>query len=100
MYTLIVKFDINQQYWEEFEEKIMENARISFKEKGCIQFDIASSSSVSNQVMLYEIYQDHSAFKDHLETEHFRKFDSETAHMIERKVVETYNTDLHQCLKR
>ena len=60
-------------------------------EKGCPQFDVATDPERPNEVFLYEIYSDHSAFNIHLKTTHFAAFDMATAQMITRKEVRTYS---------
>ena len=46
--------------------------------------DAAASAS---RIHLYEIYADEAAFKTHLETPHFKVFDSLAGPWLERKAV-------------
>ena len=70
---------------------MIENAEASCtREPGCRQFDVCESADGA-QVFLYEIYDDEAAFKSHLGTDHFLRFNALTAPWTADKRVVTYN---------
>jgi quinol monooxygenase YgiN len=67
------------------------NARTSLaSEPGCRQFDVCTDPARPDDVFLYELYDDETAFKAHLESAHFKQFDNQTAGMIVTKTIRTY----------
>jgi len=95
MFAVVVTLTIKQASWERFRPLIDENARLSLsREPGCLRFDICTDRTRPGEVLLYELYNDASAFEHHLQTEHYRAFDAATAEMVESKQVATYGTVL------
>lgn len=91
MYAVVVKFEIRPDAMAEFMPLMIENARASLREEeGCHQFDVCTDDQRPNEVFLYEIYSDASAFEAHKVTPHFRKFDTTTTAMIVSKSVQTF----------
>lgn len=67
------------------------NAAASLRdEPGCRQFDVCVDVADRSRVLLYEIYDDDSAFDAHLASPHYRSFDAETKALIVRKDVRRY----------
>lgn len=70
---------------------IMENARRSLAEEpGCLRFDVCIDNAAPENLMLYEVYTDAAAFDAHLQSGHFRRFDTETASIIAAKKVRIF----------
>lgn len=91
MFAVVVSLTLKPQCSQEFLPLMMANARSSLsREKGCRQFDVATDPSRPDEVFLYELYDDATAFQHHLASGHFRSFDLATASMIEEKTVKTY----------
>jgi quinol monooxygenase YgiN len=55
-----------------------ERDRFAHARAGCRQFDVCESADGS-QIFLYEIYDSEAAFKAHLATDHFVRFNELTA---------------------
>lgn len=91
MFAVVVTFSILPDAMDDFMLLILENAQISLRtEHGCHQFDVATDPSRPQEVFLYELYTDPSAFQSHLASEHFLRFDAATTKMIADKTVKTY----------
>jgi len=77
VYVITVTFAIKPEHTATFREAMIVQARNSLsREAGCSQFDVCTDPGDATRIFLYEIYDDEAAFKHHLETEHFRDFDS------------------------
>lgn len=91
MFAVVVHFRLRPGTQSEFRELVRRNARASLSnEPGCHQFDVCVDDDRPDEVFLYELYTDRSAFDAHLTMEHFLKFDQTVAPMIVEKVVSTY----------
>jgi quinol monooxygenase YgiN len=74
MFVLVVNIRIKPENVETFMSRLAENARNARKEPGCKQFDVLVDPKDKTKVMLYEIYNDESAFEAHQQTAHFKKY--------------------------
>jgi autoinducer 2-degrading protein len=88
-YVVIVEFDLKPGLRPAFRPLMDANARASAKEPGCRRFDVVEPSGDPDRIVLYEIYDDRTAFEAHLETAHFKTFDRDGASMIARRSVVT-----------
>ena len=96
MYAVCVLFDIHPEHLTEFMPRIRTQAETSLaNEVGCHHFDVCTDTSAPEKIFLYELYSDKSAFEAHLNTDHFKEFDSVVAPMLRSKSVTTYDT-IHQ----
>lgn len=86
-YIVVVKFKVYDKYLDEFETLLKDNALESLEEPGCKVFDIGTEG---NTYFLYEVYNSRADFQLHLETVHFKEFNSLTEIMVIEKIVETY----------
>ena len=92
MFAVIVTFTLKPGAMQAFMPLITENAATSLRvEPGCHQFDVATDPARPDDVFLYELYTDASAFEAHLATEHFIAFDAAVAEHIAAKDVKTYS---------
>jgi quinol monooxygenase YgiN len=90
-YAVIVTFAVQPPYRKAFRDAILENASASRTlEPGCSVFDVCESEDGS-EVYLYEIYDSEAAFREHLATDHFRRFDALVAPWVVDKRVKTYH---------
>ncbi|MDX0967289.1 putative quinol monooxygenase [Sinorhizobium medicae] len=81
-YVVIVTFEVKMAYRGVFREAILENASASRgSEPGCTVFDVWENQDGS-EIFLYEVYNSEAAFKEHLSTEHFRRFETVVAPWI------------------
>lgn len=91
MYAVTVTFRLVPGGAEAFMPLMLANARTTLTdEPGCLRFDVCTDPALPNEVFLYEIYYDRSAFDRHLETAHFRAFDGAVADLVAAKDVRTY----------
>ncbi|MEP2642277.1 putative quinol monooxygenase [Roseobacter sp.] len=91
MFAVTVTLHITPAHWDTFVPLMAQNAARSLAdETGCHQFDVATDPAHPHEMFLYELYTDAAAFDVHLNTAHFKTFDTSTAHMIADKTVRTY----------
>lgn len=91
MYVITVEFTIHPQHLAAFMPLMLENAsRSRAAEPGCRRFDVCRDPGQTEQVFLYEIYDDRAAFDLHLAAAHFKSFDAATKSMIAKKTVHAY----------
>ena len=89
-YAVTVVFVAKPESRADFREAMLENAQASrAREPGCRQFDVCESPDGA-QIFLYEIYDSEAAFKEHLATQHFLRFNERTAPWVAEKRVATY----------
>ena len=96
-YVVTVDFAIKPNFLSEFMDLISENAKASVTlEEHCLRFDVLTPiSSEADKVFLYEIYTSQAAFENHLTTQHYKKFDRATAHMVVSKSPKAFVVDEH-----
>jgi autoinducer 2-degrading protein len=87
-HVIVVDLEVGDGHLDVFMPLILENAGASLtNEPGCLHFDVCQSNEQPGRLLLYEVYSDANAFAAHLETDHFRRFDSATASMVVSKQV-------------
>ena len=90
MYVVTVQFSIKPEHRVAFDALMLEQAKTSLqKEPACHVFDVCRPHTNSDQVFLYEVYEDCAAFDIHLQSEHFKAFDAAVAAMIAGKKIAT-----------
>jgi quinol monooxygenase YgiN len=90
MYAVVVEFRIQADHVQAFHQAIVENARLSVEsEVGCHQFDVCCDPAHPALFLLYELYDDESAFEVHLQSSHFLRMNALTAPWVESKTVKT-----------
>ena len=82
MFVLQVNLRIKPENVDSFMKKCLENAREARKEPGCRQFDVLVDPNDKTKVMLYEVYDDNSAFEAHQQTPHFKKYLAEAVPLL------------------
>jgi quinol monooxygenase YgiN len=82
MFVLAVQIRIKPENVEVFMKRLNENASAARKEPGCRQFDVLVDPSDKTKVMLYEVYNDDSAFEAHQQTPHFKKYLAEAVPLL------------------
>lgn len=91
MFAVVVFFHVKSTEIDWFMPRLRENAQTSLaREPDCHRFDVCTDPARPNEVLLYELYTDASAFQHHLGTPHFKEFDATTDAMINEKRVLTY----------
>jgi autoinducer 2-degrading protein len=90
-FVVTVVFIAKPEHRDAFRAAMLENAHASRTlEPGCSQFDVCEKPDGS-EIFLYEIYDDEAAFKAHLATDHFKKFNAQTTPWVSDKRVVTYS---------
>jgi len=90
-FVVTVAFRVKPEHRAAFRDAILENAAASVAdEPGCSVFDVCEKADGA-EIFLYEVYDDERAFKAHLATEHFKRFDALAAAWVAEKNVLTYN---------
>ena len=90
-FVVTVAFRVRPDHRAAFREAILENAAASVaQEPGCSVFDVCEKSDGS-EIFLYEVYDDEPAFKAHLATGHFKRFDALVGPWVAEKRILTYN---------
>jgi quinol monooxygenase YgiN len=82
MFVLAVQIRIKPENVEVFMKRLNENASAARKEPGCRQFDVLVDPNDKTKVMLYEVYNDDSAFEAHQQTPHFKKYLAEAVPLL------------------
>ncbi|MGH8669098.1 MAG: putative quinol monooxygenase [Burkholderiales bacterium] len=82
MFVLQVSIRIKPEHADAWIAKALDNARASRKEPGCQQFDVLVDPNERTRVMLYEVYDDESAFEAHQQTPHFKKYLAEAVPLL------------------
>lgn len=91
MFAVVVTFVIKPGQFEAFLPLIRANADRSLAdEPGCHRFDILTDADHADTIALYELYDDAAAFDAHLQSPHFKVFDTASADMIADKTVTTW----------
>jgi autoinducer 2-degrading protein len=89
-FVVTVVFVAKPEHRAAFRQEMIANADASrAKEPGCRQFDVCEPAD-GTQVFLYEIYDDEAAFKAHLATEHYLRFNARVTPWVADKRVVTY----------
>ena len=81
-FVLQVALRIRPGNVDEFMRKLHANASEARKEPGCKQFEVLVDPQDKTQVMLYEVYNDESAFEVHQQTPHFKKYLAEAVPLL------------------
>lgn len=81
-FALVVNIRIKPESVEAFMQRLKENASAARKEPGCRQFDVLVDPKDKTKVMLYEVYDDDTAFETHQQTPHFKKYLAEAVPLL------------------
>jgi len=77
-----VNIRIKPESVDAFMKGVLENARNARKEPGCRQFEVLVDPNDRSKAMLFEIYDDESAFEAHQATPHFKKYLAEAVPLL------------------
>jgi (4S)-4-hydroxy-5-phosphonooxypentane-2,3-dione isomerase len=82
--VILVRFELVPGRRHEFMRYVLENAKASVTlETGCRRFDVlVDELDASDDITLYEIYDDSEAFDRHLQTDHFAAFRTGTEPLV------------------
>lgn len=82
MFVLVVNLKIKPDSVDAFMNRLLENARGARTEPGCRQFEVLVDPNDRTRAMLYEVYDDESAFEAHQQTPHFKKYLAEAVPLL------------------
>ena len=92
MFVVTVKFTLAEGAAEAFMPLMHAQAKNSMAlEPDCHHFDVCAVPDNPRTVFLYELYSDEAAFKVHLASDHFIKFDADVADLVADKQVACYH---------
>jgi autoinducer 2-degrading protein len=87
-HVVFVDFQLRPGALAAFRELIDANARESVrKEPGCRRFDVIVPEGATDEILLYEIYDDRPAFQAHIKSEHFARFDAASAALVVKRTI-------------
>lgn len=88
MFVVTVEFIAHQGAEERFLARVLQQAQDSLREEeDCLQFDVCRSPEMPGTILLYEVYRDAAAFHAHLDSDHFKSFETEVADLVADKEV-------------
>ena len=64
-YVLVVNIRIKPENVDVFMRELLANAKAARTEPGCKQFEVLVDPQEKTRLMLFEVYDDEAAFKDH-----------------------------------
>lgn len=88
MLAVVVEFHIHPAHVQAFRQAMVANATESLAaEPGCRQFDVCCDLADPMRILLYELYDDESAFQGHLQSAHFVHMNALTADWVASKQI-------------
>ena len=86
--VVLVEFLVKPSFVARFRDLISVNAATSLeRESGCRCFDVLFDPKEPRRFVLYEIYDDETAFNEHLASAHYRSFVAAIEGEIEQRSV-------------
>jgi (4S)-4-hydroxy-5-phosphonooxypentane-2,3-dione isomerase len=86
--VVLVEFLVKPSFAGRFRDLISANAKASLeREMGCRRFDVLFDPKEPRRFVLYEIYDDETAFDEHLASAHYRSFAAAIENEIEQRSV-------------
>jgi (4S)-4-hydroxy-5-phosphonooxypentane-2,3-dione isomerase len=91
MHIIVVFFEAKSAHVADLGTALLLQARTSLDiEEGCRQFDVAQDPIDPAGYFLYEIYDDETAFRRHLDSAHYKAFAARVEPWVASKKVLTY----------
>lgn len=88
MLVITVIHEIAQGQGDRFLERVRQQAEDALREEpGCHRFDVAADPHEAERFMLYLLFDDETAYEDHLAAAHTRAFEAEVAPITRRRAV-------------
>ncbi len=86
--VVLVEFLVKPSFVARFRDLISVNSAASLdQERGCRRFDVLFDPKEPRRFVLYEIYDDETAFDEHLASAHYRSFAAAIENEIEQRLV-------------
>jgi autoinducer 2-degrading protein len=74
MFVVAVTVWVKPDKVEDFQRATLENGRATRRESDNLRFDVNQCVDEPGRFLLYEVYRDEEAFKDHQRTPHYLKW--------------------------
>jgi quinol monooxygenase YgiN len=85
-FVLVAELEIDSSEVEAFKAAITERGETAVRvEPGCLGFNAVFEKANPTRVWLFEIYTNLDAFRAHLETPHYKKYEEITSGMIKSR---------------
>ena len=96
MIVLAVKYTCKRGQTEEILAALRRMASlVKQREPGCRTYQVSRSTENSDLLLLYEAYEDRTAFDAHAQTDHFKQIiQGEVIPMLESRVRELYSLEI------
>jgi autoinducer 2-degrading protein len=85
MLVRVIDVYVKEQNIDEFKRITIENRQGSIGEPGVLRFDLLQSENDPDHFILYEVYRDEQATRDHKETSHYQRWRDAAEPMMARK---------------
>ncbi len=82
MLTVLVSIQVKPEHIAAFTKSTIEDVRASLKDAGVVRFDFIQQSDDTAHFILNEVYQTREIGLQHLETEHFKQWQSAIKPML------------------
>ncbi len=91
MYVVTVTFEAYPAHIDAFRDAVLAQARNSLeREPECRRFDVCVAAERPDRVFLYELYDTPYAFQAHLQSDHFKAFNTTVTPWVRHKNVDTW----------
>lgn len=82
MLTVLVSIIIKSDHMQAFTEATIQDLRASLQDPGVLHFELLRESDDSTRFLLHEVYESRDAGLQHIEMDHFKKWQSTIKPMI------------------
>jgi quinol monooxygenase YgiN len=82
MYIVLVHSHIQPEHVERFKEITLENAGASWREAGCVRFDVLQEADDPTRFTFIEMFKSETDAVTHRETSHFKKWIEEAVPLM------------------
>ncbi len=79
---IFVRLEAVPEHWDAFTARVLQHARNSLADPGCLRFDVHLPREGDNTLLLYELYQDQEAFDRHVNADFMAAFRADTKDMV------------------
>ncbi len=83
MIVRIITATVKDGREQEFERATVRNHEHSVKEPGVLRFDVLRDTDATGRYYLYEVYRDEEATTAHKETDHYHRWRSDVADLLD-----------------
>lgn len=84
MIVTCVSIWVKPEWIEKFIDATLKNHQGSIREDGNLRFDFLQSKNAPEQFLLYEVYENEEAVKNHKETAHYKEWRTQVEKMMDR----------------